>query len=168
MSEIFDTDLPDLDSFIKQLDLLDDNVNAAVRKGMNEGADIILAEQRRRADVTGVPFLARHINKGAVYTTKRGSIGITTGYQSEAFKPDADGKNAGVIGLTYEFGRPGQSRTRSGDKMKQRRGGKVFEVSKGRIDPRPHIRPAFDAKVKEASNRTIEAVSRETGKVFNE
>lgn len=168
MSEIFDTDLPDLQGFIKELDLLDENVNAAVRQGMHKGADIILAEQRRRADVTGVPFLARHINKGAVYTTKRGSIGITTGYQSEAFKPDADGKNAGVIGLTYEFGRPGQSRTRSKDTMKQTRNGKTVEVSKGKISPRPHIRPAFDAKIKEASDRTIEALSRETGKVFNE
>lgn len=168
MSDTFNSDIPDLQGFIKELDLLDENVNAAVRQGMHKGADIILAEQRRRADATGVPFLARHINKGAVYTTKRGSIGITTGYQSEAFKPDADGKNAGVIGLTYEFGRPGQSRTRSGKTMKQVRGGKAVEVRKGKINPRPHIRPAFDAKVKEASERVIEAVNRETGKVFDE
>lgn len=168
MSDTFISDIPDLQGFIKELDLLDENVNAAVRQGMHEGADIILAEQKRRADATGVLFLARHINKGAVYTTKRGSIGITTGYQSEAFKPDADGKNSGVIGLTYEFGRPGQSRTRSGKTMKQVRGGKAVEVSKGKISPRPHIRPAFDAKVKEASERVIEAVTDEIGKVFNE
>lgn len=168
MSDIFETDLPDLQGFIRQLDLLDENVNAAVRKGMDEGADIILAEQRRRADATGVPFLARHIGKGKIYSTKRGSLGITTGYQAEAFGADENGKNVGVVGLTYEFGRPGQSRNRKGDKMKQRRGGKEVEVRKGKIAPRPHIRPAFDAKVKEASERTIEAVSCETGKVFNE
>lgn len=168
MSYIFDIELPDLQGFIRELDLLDDKVNAAVRKGMNEGADIILAEQRRRADTTGVPFLSRHIDKRKIYSTKRGGLGITTGYQTEAFKADEDGKNAGVIGMTYEFGRPGQSRTRSVDKMKQRRGGKIVEVSKGKISPRPHIRPAFDAKIKEASDRTIEALSRETGKVFNE
>ena len=166
MSDAFYCDLPDLQGFIRQLDLLDGNVNAAVRQGMNEGADIILAEQRRRADATGVPFLARHIGKGRIYSTKRGGLGITTGYQAEAFGADEDGKNVGVVGLTYEFGRPGQSRTRSSDKMKQQRGGKVVEVSKGKIAPRPHIRPAFDAKVKEASDRTIEAVSRETGKAF--
>lgn len=168
MSDAFNSDIPDLQGFIRELDLLDDNVNAAVRKGMNEGADMILAEQRRRADATGVPFLARHIGKGKIYSTKRGGLGITTGYQADAFKADEDGKNAGVVGMTYEFGRPGQSSRRSGDKMKQRRGGKVVEVSKGKIAPRPHIRPAFDAKIKEASERTIEAVSRETGKVFNE
>ena len=168
MSDIFSCDLPDLNSFIRQLDLLDDKVNAAVRQGMNEGADIILAEQRRRANATGVPFLARHIGKGRIYSTKRGGLGITTGYQAEAFGADENGKNVGVVGLTYEFGRLGQSRNRSSDKMKQRRGGKEVDVSKGRIVPRPHIRPAFDEKVKEASNRTIEAVSRETGKVFNE
>ena len=39
---------------------------------------------------------------------------------------------------------------------------------KGQKNTRPHIRPAFDAKVKEASNRVIEAVTDEIGKVFDE
>jgi hypothetical protein len=135
---------------------------------MHEGADIILAEQRRLADAAGVPFLSEHIREGEVYTTRKGTLGITSGYMSEAFETDAEGKNAGVIGLTYEFGRPGQSRTRSKDTMKQTRNGKTVEVSKGKISPRPHIRRGFDNKIREATEKTIEALERETGKVFNE
>lgn len=167
-NDFFSTELPDLNGFIRELDLLDENVNEAVRDAMHEGNHVIAEEQHRLADETGIPFLAEHIREGELYATKSGGIGVTSGYMSEAFEKDAEGKNAGVIGLTYEFGRPGQSRTRSKDTMKQTRNGKTVEVSKGKISPRPHIRRGFDNKIREAADKTIKALERETGKVFNE
>lgn len=181
--DVFSCDLPDLDGFIRELDLLKEDAARAVRKAMHEGNHVIAEEQRRLADATGVPFLSEHIREGGIYTTKSGGIGITSGYMSEAFEKH-DGVQPGVVGLNYEFGRPGQSRTRSGSKMKQvrlripnkgakrkywlRAVPKEVEIEKGKISPRPHIRRGFDNKIEEAVNKTVEALERETGKVFNE
>lgn len=154
---IFYTKLPDLDSFIKELDLLDDDVNSSVRNAMHEGADIILAEQKRLADGTGVPFLSEHIREGQIYTNRKGKLSITSGYMSEAFETDAEGKKPGIIGLTYEFGRPGKSPARSGKKDSLGR-------TKGAIQPRPHVRSGFDNKVGEAVKTVIESVEDTIGR----
>lgn len=132
--EAFQTDFPDLKGFIKQLDMLDDNVNKSVRKNIKKGAGFIMSEQKRLIEGTA-QFLADAIEMGDIYFTKNGTIGITTGYQYDAFNYEdtarkkyrthtvsrhgivhdgdywqyADKEHAGVIGLMFEFGRPGKS-----------------------------------------------------------
>lgn len=158
-------DFPDLDAFIKKLDLMDENVNAALRTGLNTGADIIISDQRRR--IRGKSRrLAQAITKGGIYTTSSGGLGIKTGYQDDAFKTEGDGFNAGVVGMTFEFGRPGQSSAgRRSDTMTQTRHGKRYKVKKGSIQPLPHIRSGFDASVNAASQAVIDAYNREIDKL---
>lgn len=158
-------DFPDLDAFIKELDLMDARVNAALRTGLNAGADIIANEQKRRIQGKS-RRLAQAIKKGSIYTTKSGGLGISTGYQDDAFRTDADGFNAGVVGLTYEFGRPGTSSNRRRSKtMMQTRHGKRYKVIKGAIQPVPHIRAGFDAALNSAVNEVITAYEREMDKL---
>lgn len=96
----------------------------------------------------------------------------------------ANKKKPGVIGMTYEFGRPGKSTPhhRNSPKMKQvrnripnrtdhkswknRKNWKEavpteVEISKGTIQPVPHIRKGFDNKVEEAARLVINAVENE-------
>lgn len=188
-AETFQTDLPDLQGFIKSLDLLDENVNRSVRENICKGGGVICAEQKRLAESIN-PKLADAIDLSRVYVTKKGVIGITSGYQADAFKTDADGFNPGIVGSTYEFGRPGGSPGRTKETMKQKRKirtatkttkkGKVIkdrtqpaepkeiDVKKGYIAARPHIRRGFDIKVNEAVQTVIDGVNAEIGKVFNE
>lgn len=156
MTEDFITcDFPDLDAFIKKLDLLDKNVNAALREGLNAGADIIRDEQRRRISGKSA-VLAHNINKGSIYTTARGTLGIKTGYQKEAFEQDGEGTSPGLRGMIFEFGRPGHSSApRRSTTMTQKRSGKKYKVKKGAIQPIPHIRAGHDAAVRQASQEVI-------------
>ena len=167
-TELFEIDAPDLDSFIKELDLLEDEVREAAIEGMKDGADVIFAEQKRLAESTGVPFLAEHISKGNVYVNKKGGLGISVGYQPEAFKTDENGKNPGVVGMTFEFGRPGESPQRSKETMRQFRNGKHVDVKKGRIAPVPHIRPGFDSQVEKAADKVIDSVTKKLDKTFTD
>ena len=174
MTEDFITcDFPDLDAFIRELDLLDRNVNAALREGLHAGADIIRDEQRRR--ILTKPLskgdgkrkykrlrkgtlskLAQGITTSKIYVNSKGALGVTVGYQANAFKPDADGLNVGLTGMVTEFGRPGQSSShRRKLTMTQTRNGKKHEVEKGSIQPYPHIRSGFDAAVRQASQEVI-------------
>lgn len=183
--EVFNTEIPDIKEMIKKLDLLDEDVNKAIREAMHEGADIIMNEQKRLiSDVS--PKLADAIGKSNVYTTKKGDVGISVGYQQSAFKTDSEGFNPGVVGMTWEFGRPGTSSQRSGETMKQVRriipnrkkgvrrkdwGEAVptkIMVKKGRIQPHPHIRRGFDNKVHEAVQVVVSAVENEVKKAGNE
>ena len=145
--EFFSAELPDIQGFIKTLDLMDEKINKAVRDGLHKGADIILAEQ-----------------KGNVYVTKKGVLGVAVGYLSDAFIPDENNINHGVIGSVYEFGRPGQSPQRSGDTMTQKRHGKLYTVKKGAIQPQPHIRRGFDNVVEQAAQAVIDSISAELDK----
>ena len=160
----FSTELPDFSELIKKLDMFDENVNKAVRSALNEGADMIVAEQKRL--ISGKSErLAENISKSRIYTTKKGRIGISAGYQPDAFEYDADGFNPGVVGMVHEFGRPGQSPERKGDKMIQERHKKQVEVSKGTIQPTPHIRRGFDNVREKAVKLVIDAVEKEVDKL---
>ena len=158
-------EFPDLDDFIRQLDLMDENVNKALREGLNSGADIIRNAQRRL--ILGKPTsaksrrkhkgrlsrLAQAIDKGEIFTTKKGALGIKIGYQ---FITDDDGFDAVAIGMTIEFGRPGQSsEPRRSKTMTQSRNGKRVEIKKGSIQPYPHIRLGHDTHVEQASQEVI-------------
>lgn len=148
-------DFPDLDAFIKELDLMDARVNAALRAGLNAGADMIANEQKRRIQGKS-RRLAQAIKKGSIYVAKGGGLGISTGYQDDAFRDEGDGFNAGVVGLTFEFGRPGTSSAqRRSETMTQKRHGKRYTVRKGAIQPVPHIRAGHDAAVRQASQEVI-------------
>lgn len=169
-TELFSSELPDLDSFIKELDLLDKNVQTAIQHAMKSGAQKICAAQRRRL-LEGNPKLMRissHITLGPLKVNRRGSVSITSGYQPEAFKSGGNKENIGVIGLTYEFGRPGESPKRNKKTMRQFRRGKHVDISKGNIAPIPHIRRGFDDEINAAVEEVITSTENEIGKVFNE
>lgn len=182
MSDVtFSTELPDFNELIRKLDMFDENVNKAVRSALHKGADMMVAEQKRL--ISGKSKrLAAHISKSRIYTTKKGNIGITAGYQPDAFSFDDEGFNPGVVGMVYEFGRPGQSPERKGDKMTQTRKRipnkktakrkdweeavpTEVEISKGTIQPVPHIRRGFDNVREKAVNLVIDAVQKETDKI---
>ena len=151
--ELFLTEFPDIQSFIKDLNLLDENVNKAVRTGLKKGANLILAEQKRLAPKQ----LSEYISTGSIYTTKKGVLGITSGYQKEVFKTDEHGQNPGIAGMVKEFGRPGQSPERSGDKDSIGR-------KKGVIQAEPHIRRGFDNVVDRAVQTVIDSINTEINK----
>ena len=161
--ETFFMDLPDIQGFIKTLDLMNENVNKAVRDGLHKGADIILAEQKKLA--SDKLDLAKHISKGNVYVTKKGVLGVAVGYLSDAFIPDENNINHGVIGSMYEFGRPGKTPERSDEEMTQKRHGNYYKVKKGTIQAQPHIRRGFDNVSEQAAQAVIDAISSEIDKL---
>ena len=116
--------IPDLSKFMKSLDMLDENVSKAVVTGLKKGAEIIVNAQKRRISAKS-QRLADAISKSRIYTTKKGSVGISTGYHAKAFKKDKDGFRAGIVGMVFEFGRPGKK----GDTMKQVRNGETVTVN---------------------------------------
>lgn len=160
--EIFSTNMPDLQSFIKELDLFDENVNKALRTAMHEAGNMICLAQRR---LVKSQRLAAAISTSAVYTTKDGALGITSGYQSSAFKSDSDGFNPGLVGMVTEFGRPGESPQRSDPETNRRVKGKTYKVKKGTIQPYPHIRRGFDAVKDRAAQVLIDAYNAEIDKL---
>ncbi len=159
MAEIFSSELPDIQKFIKDLDLLDKNVNNAVLNAMHKDADIIVNEQRRLAPER----LAKYITKGEIRVSKKGNITIDCGYQSEAFETYEGSTNMGVYGVAVEFGRPGTGK-RSGKTMKQTRHGKEVDINKGTIQPQSHIIKGYDNKIEKAVNTVIDSVNKELDK----
>lgn len=195
--EVFHSEMPELKELIKKLNMFDEKNNLALREGISNGADIILAEQRRLISGHKVGRrLAGAIKKGRLYVTKKGVVGTTIGYQSDSFKVGSGDKywqkeSAGIIGMTYEFGRPGESRQRSGETMKQKRkrrkkipvrsnrknakGWKYseavpteVEISKGMIAPVPHIRRGFDNKKEEAAELLFRELENAIERAWNE
>ena len=164
LTAAFTSDMPDLEGFIKELDLFDDNVNQALRTAMHTAGDMI-GQAQKRLVLSKSKRLAAAISTSRVYTTKDGALGITSGYQAGAFQEDSAGFNAGLVGMVTEFGRPGQSAQRSGDTMTQIRGGKRYSVSKGTIQPYPHIRRGFDATKEQAAQVLINAYNAEIDKL---
>ena len=165
-NEFFSMELPDLDSFIKKLDMYDRQQNEALRTALHQVGDNMKQAQKRR--ISGVKVgdkLSEYITCGAVYTTEKGSLGIRSGYQAEAFKTDSDGFNPGVVGMTWEFGRPGQSPRRSGATMTQTRNGKRVEVNKGAIQPVPHIRAGADDTFEQNWQTLVNAANSVTDKL---
>ena len=158
--EAFSTDMPDLEGFIKELDLFDDNVNQALRTALHTAGGMI-GQAQKRLVLPKSKRLAAAISTSRVYTTKDGALGITSGYQAGAFKTDSDGFNAGLVGMVTEFGRPRSSRT----KMEQTRNGKKYSVTIGKIQPYPHIRRGFDATKEQAAQVLINAYNAEIDKL---
>lgn len=193
--EVFHSELPDIRSMIKKLDAFDERANKVIRDGINRGGDIILAEQRRLIGSQKVgKRLSKAIKKSRLTVSKKNKkfVSVSMGYQEDSFNVGSGDKywqkeSDGIIGLTYEFGRPGQSIQRSGKTMKQKRkrrkkipvsskrknakGWKYseaeltdVEIKKGSIVPVPHIRRGFDNKIEEAVN----AVAQEFENVIEE
>ena len=167
--EMFHSELPDIRSMINKLNAFDEKANKAIRDGINKGGDIILAEQKRLISTQKVgKRLSKALKKSRLTVSKKHFVSVNTGYQEDSFNVGAGDKywqkeSDGIIGLTYEFGRPGQSPQRSGETMKQKRknakGWKYSEaeptevtIKKGAIAPVPHVRRGFDNKVEEAVN----------------
>ncbi len=158
----FSMEMPDLQGLIAQLDMFDQDVNGALRQVLHQIGDNIVRAQRKHIEGTRVgKRVSPHISRSRVYTTQKGLLGITAGYQPGAFKKDAEGFNAGVVGMTYEFGRPGTSPQRSGKTMKQMRNGKQVEVNKGTIQPVPHIRLGYDETLEQNIQTLVNAVNAE-------
>ena len=148
-SDFLTADFPDIDSFIKELDMFNENVNKALLSAIHTCGDMIAGAQRRKIRFKS-KRLSDAIRAGGIYTTDSGAFGINVGYQYDAFEVDYDSDNStklGVIGLVYEFGRPGQSSaTRQSPETYRHLNGNPsgFKVKKGAIQPIPHIRKGFD------------------------
>ena len=195
--EVFHSELPDIRSMIKKLDAFDERANKAIRDGINRGGDIILAEQRRLIGSQKVgKRLSKAIKKSRLTVSKKNKnfVSVSMGYQEDSFNVGSGDKywqkeSDGIIGLTYEFGRPGQSPQRSGETMKQKRkrrkkvsvsskrknakGWKYSEaeptevtIKKGAIAPVPHVRRGFDNKVEEAADAAVNIVVQALEKVW--
>ena len=156
----FDTDLPDIQGLIQQLDLFEEKQNEAVRNGLHKvGENMRRAQKRRISGVKGGQKLADAISVSKIYTTKKGVLGITSGYQSGAFKADSEGFNPGLVGVIREYGRPGKSPRRNKAVMTQTRHGKRVTVSKGIIQPTPHIRLGFDETLEQNVQIMADAIN---------
>ena len=195
--EVFHSELPDIRSMIKKLDAFDERANKVIRDGINRGGDIILAEQRRLIGSQKVgKRLSKAIKKSRLTVSKKNKnfVSVSMGYQEDSFNVGSGDKywqkeSDGIIGLTYEFGRPGQSPQRSGETMKQKRkrrkkvpvsskrknakGLKYSEaeptevtIKKGAIAPVPHVRRGFDNKVEEAADAAVNIVVQALEKVW--
>ena len=179
--EMFSTDMPDLESFIRQLDMFDENVNKALRTAMHEAGDMVCQAQKRLI-LSKSRRLSEAITTGRVYTTRDGALGITSGYQSGAFKTDSDGFNPGLVGVVTEFGRPGKSAGHTGKTMWQIRKRILnkktaerkdwekavptkVEIDKGTIQPYSHIRRGFDSVKEQAAQKLIDAYNAEIDKL---
>lgn len=192
--EAFSMDIPDLEGFIRELDMFDENVNKALRVALHEAGNMICQAQKRmilskprakpdRKSNLRLVKLADAIKTSRVYTTKSGALGITSGYQAGSFKTDSEGFNPGLVGVVTEFGRPGTSSQRSGEKMKQKRKRipnkgtaakrkdwepavpTEVEIDKGTVQPYPHIRRGFDAAKDRAAQVLIDAYNAEFDKL---
>lgn len=161
---MFRMELPDLNGFIKKLNMYEENTNKALRETMHDVGNNIVNAQRRLISEKSTR-VAGAIGSSRIYTTKKGTIGIKTGYMPNAFKTAKDGSNLGVAGMQWEFGRPGQSSQRSKPTMTQVRNGKRVTVNKGSIQPVPHIRPGFDSTLEGNVNLLIGAVNQVTDKL---
>lgn len=194
---VFHSDLPDLKKLIKQLDVMDEKANQAIRRSVGKAGDMILAEQKHLISQHAVgKRLSKALKKGKIYTDKKGTVGVSIGYQPDSFNVGSGDKywqkeSDGVIGMTYEFGRPGQSPQHSGKTMKQKRkrrkkvpvtsnrknakGWKYseaklteVEINKGLIAPVPHVRRGFDNKVEEAVNAAADILEKAIEGVWDE
>lgn len=164
----FGMDLPDIQGLIQQLDLFEEKQNEAVRNALHIiGNNIVQAQRRRISGVKVGKRLARYISRSHVYTTQKGVLGISTGYQIYAFDDDEEWRTKpGVIGLVYEFGRPGKSN----NTMRQneyrwwhyvtKNGKTVFmKQRKGIIQPTPHIRLGFDETLEQNVQIMADAIN---------
>ena len=162
--DFINCDFPDLDSFIRQLDLLKPNVKTAVSAAMSRGADMIKNEQKRL--ISGKSSkLAAAIDTSDVEVTKGGALKVTSGYQRGAFERNGRNFVPGVVGMVYEYGRPGQSHYRAKPTAVRRIKGKKFTYNKGAIQPVPHIRRGFDNVKNQAAQEVIDAYNREMDKL---
>lgn len=167
-------DFPNLDAFIKQLDLMNANVNRALRNSLKHCGKMIAGSQKRKIRYKS-KRLADAIGEGEIFITENGALGIKVGYQPWTFDvdyEDVDYENdvstkIGVIGMVFEFGRPGQSAERSSlTTYRHLNGSKSgFLVKKGAIQPIPHIRSGFDEIKPYCVNIVIEAYNREIDKL---
>ncbi len=150
---IISTEIPNIQAFIKTLNLFDSCVKEAVQNGLHEGAEIIATEQKRlisaRPSKTGSNTkLASLIKVGTIRTKKNGNVYCDVGYNSEAIKEAPES-------VVIEFGRPASRK----NKMKQNRHGKDYEITIGNIDAYSHIRRGFDNKIAEAAQKMIDTVN---------
>lgn len=159
--DVFSMDMPDLNEFVQSLDLLKKEVRQAVTEGIKEGAGIIREEMKRLAEPINIQ-LPNYIVSGDIETTKSGRLKVRTGYD---YSPGYEDPGWIVVGMTYEFGRPGQSSSFRKNEYRfwsYRRLGKGKLISmkqkKGAIQPRSHIRRGHDNKVREASDALIKKV----------
>lgn len=160
----FSTDAPDLEEFIRELDMFNENVNKALRVALHEAGNVICQAQRQMISWKS-RRLSEAISTSGIYTTKSGALGITSGYQAGSFKTDSEGFNPGLVGMVTEFGRPGESPQRSDPETYRRVKGKTYKVKKGTIQPYPHIRRGFDAAKDRAAQVLIDAYNAEFDKL---
>lgn len=125
-----------MQSLIKSVDMMSDEIANSVSAIMREGGEIIANEQRRL--ISGKSSkLAALIKVGKIYATKKGNATVSTGYDGEAIKEAPEG-------VILEFGRP------SGKRTVDKKGRKI-----GKMGAANHIRRGFDNKKDEAAQIAV-------------
>lgn len=153
--QTFTTDCPDLQKFLKDLNLLDKNVASAAADGIHEGAAIIATEQKRLI----APYsdiLPTLIKPNKIQSDKKGKVYCDVGYDSDAIKTH-------IEAVIMEFGRPGKVQGKKETQRKTKNG--TVTVKVGVIPERSHIRRAFDNKAAEATKKAIDKVNAEIEKI---
>lgn len=156
---MFSTDNSDIQELIKSLDMMDENVNKAVREGLHEGADIIMKEQKRLISGKSKRCAAA-ISKSRVYANRKNQLGVQTGYMSGAFKNQKGERDESApvfIGMVFEYGRPGKKGEKT---IIQTRNGEKVKVKNGDVAPVSHIRRGFDSKIDEAVQITADKIEK--------
>ena len=76
-NEFFSMEMPDIQGFIKKLDMYDQRQNEALLTALHKVGDNMEQAQKRRIEGAKVgEKLSKHITCGKVYTTKKGVLGI--------------------------------------------------------------------------------------------
>lgn len=142
MGEFFQCRIPNIESFIDDLDRVRAELNPAIDEALDNGAELIMQEQRRIISQKS-HRLSSYIKRKSSKTTK-GKMRYSIGYiYDESTVDDV------MPGLVFEFGRPGKSKNRG--TIEREVNGKTYEVRNGYIPEYSHIRRGFDNKIDEAN-----------------
>ena len=151
---MFKMQVPDIQSLIKELDLLDENVDRALITAVDKAGDTILNAQKALIAPKS-KLLSNAMKKSRVYVTRRGQIHVKTGYFGRE----------GKIGMNYEFGRPGEKKKL---RIIKKNGEEIVVKTSGAIQAVPHMRRGAEKSEDAAAKILTDAVEEELKKAGGE
>lgn len=145
-----DFQIPDVNSFMGDLENCRDRLNENVNNALLEGAKVIESEQKRIISAKSAKLAKLITHKFGV--TKKGKMYYKIGYL------DGSRVDEWLHGAVLEFGRPGaRHRKEIKRKIKTKSGIKEITVKNGAIQEYSHIRRGFELKEESAAERVQKA-----------
>lgn len=142
--------IPDINSFMSDLESCRDELNENVNNALLEGAKAIEAEQKRIISAKSARLVKLITHKFGV--TKKGKMYYKIGYL------DSSRVDEWLHGVVLEYGRPGaRHRKEIKRKIKTKSGIKEITVKNGVIQEHSHIRRGFELKEESAAERVQKA-----------